>query len=224
MASSQQCGVKTAHCAYEQGRSLCAGSDELLKELNSGSAGWLKDEEEADWGLDDVAGELRPCPTQRPDSSRPVSSRPHDCPTAEHARNRQQQDAARGLLVAKPEGGTSAGRRRGPRATGNLAADEVASYASPVSAGLARIADGDEQLEAAEQLPSGAARRPSGLGPAAGPGAPSASAAAGGAVTAVELEASYARRNPGVVQVSRLRRTALRQVYKAATAGRLLAP
>ena len=31
-------------------------TDELLRELNSGGAGWLRDEEEADWGLDDVAG------------------------------------------------------------------------------------------------------------------------------------------------------------------------
>ncbi|KXZ54321.1 hypothetical protein GPECTOR_5g404 [Gonium pectorale] len=31
------------------------GVDELLKELNSGGAGWLPNEDEQDWGLDDVA-------------------------------------------------------------------------------------------------------------------------------------------------------------------------
>lgn len=33
-----------------------AGTEELLRELNSGGAGVLRDEDDQDWGLDDVAG------------------------------------------------------------------------------------------------------------------------------------------------------------------------
>ncbi|KAG2453147.1 hypothetical protein HYH02_002473 [Chlamydomonas schloesseri] len=176
-----------------------ADTDELLRELNSGGAGWLRDEEEADWGLDDVA---------------------------EHARARQQKQALTGAGPSAPfgdgdpasgslRGGGGGGRRRRGGSV-SAAALELEQGGSPLASGLARITSDDgeaaggtggQQAQWVEEWAVGggaaAARAPAG-GLGDGDLTAAAMGAAAAAVTAMELEESYARRNPELVEALQL--------------------
>ncbi|GLC56073.1 hypothetical protein PLESTB_001061500 [Pleodorina starrii] len=163
-----------------------ADPDDLLRELNSGGVGWLRDEEEQDWGLDEVA---------------------------EHARARQQRQLQRfggalpGAGAARGSSGSSGGggRRRGGDAA-------VETHGSPLESGLASIStdeDGDEAIGAS----SSSSSRGRGGEDVRVFGADRLAARAPAARqsrTTVELEASYARRNPEIVEALRLRGVAVR--------------
>ncbi len=151
---------------------------------------------------------------------------------AAHARARQQQQLERGQWESdrqRPQGSTrdpsaaavapgGPGRRRGR--------SEDLGAASPLASGLARIAPAEEVAQLQQQGRVGTApgggvdlglgadgvgippRSAGGTGPAVGAAVAGrvGGAAAGAAAAAVVLEPSYARRNPQVVQVRRLRR------------------
>ncbi|KAG2437353.1 hypothetical protein HXX76_006008 [Chlamydomonas incerta] len=184
--------------------------NELLRELNSGGAGWLRDEEETDWGLDDVA---------------------------EHARARQQKQALTGggsggggLSSPYADSDAASGTLRGRRGRrgGNMsaAALELEQGGSPLASGLARItssesedddgtgAAGSQQAQWVEEWMLGGGVAPARGTGGVGVGAAGAAGAAGlqdagpaapaPAVTAMELEESYARRNPELVEALQL--------------------
>lgn len=151
---------------------------------------------------------------------------------AAHARARQQQQLERGEWESdrqRPRGSArepsaaalapgGPGRRRGR-------GDDLGT-ASPLASGLARIAPADEVAQMKQQgrletapgggVDLGLGADGVGVPPRSGGGSGAAAAAAaagrledaaaGAAVSAVVLEPSYARQNPQVVQVRRLRR------------------
>ncbi|GFR47689.1 hypothetical protein Agub_g9437, partial [Astrephomene gubernaculifera] len=171
-----------------------ADADELLQELNSGGVGWLQNEDEQDWGLDDVAV---------------------------HARTRQQHEQQRlGCIsvAAAPSAdatGAPGGRRRGPSV-----ADPM-THGSPLATGLARVLPSVVQGSPAphasnagsanSRLTGGSdsnndggvveqGRQHAGLGGVGNGKVPAGEATA---AARVEVDVSYARRNPEVVEALR---------------------
>ncbi|KAG2487213.1 hypothetical protein HYH03_014187 [Edaphochlamys debaryana] len=176
-----------------------AAPDELLAELNAGGAGWLREEEEAEWGLDDVAQHARARAAREEERATRSGVDPRE--------RRGQGGAGGGAGSGSGPGGD--GRRRRSRDVAGLS--DAEGEATPMASGLARVAAAEEAGSSGRGIGSGggSAAVAAGVGvaaAAAGPG--STAAAAGGAV--VEVAAAYARRNPSVLEALRLQGVTVR--------------
>ncbi|GLI62461.1 hypothetical protein VaNZ11_005092, partial [Volvox africanus] len=225
------------------------GQDDLLRELNSGGVGWLRDEEEQDWGLDDVAEHAKARDQQQ--LQRFGSPSAADGPAPYHANDRdgRSSDSSGGGA-----GGT--GRRHDGRHR-RIDAANPKTHGSPLASGLASISTEGETAKdsgvfsdsrsrgllnskfqnvesaggvksvtaaaaAAAAVAPGSADVREVRGHAAEVSLGAASASTGTAIpesskrlrgkgrTTVEMESSYARCNPEVVEALRLRGFAVR--------------
>ncbi|GIL69919.1 hypothetical protein Vretimale_10067 [Volvox reticuliferus] len=219
--------------------------DDLLRELNGGSVGWLRDEEEQDWGLDDVAEHARARRQQQLQRFGGGPSVTNGAP-ASGANGRDRRSGSGGDGGA---GGTGRRRRDGRRRSIDSAISHE-TFGSPLESGLASISSEEGKENEKEMISSNnnrdrvtgetqdvkstgaaaaAAAAPDAAtsgggharGPLAGmsPGAacmststriPKSSKKPRKGRTTVEMELSYARRNPEVVEALRLRGFAVR--------------